>query len=353
MDLTVCQKIENASSARMETVPDASVQLIVTSPPYPMIEMWDPCFAEQDPAIAAALKAQRMTQAFSGMHGVLERTWREADRVLSPGGIVCINIGDAARTCGGIFQLYPNHAMILSFFQSMGYTVLPDILWRKPSNAPNKFMGSGMYPPGAYVTYEHEYILIFRKGERRVFKSMPEKRIRRESAYFWEERNLWFSDLWQLNGTAQSIKDGNQKGRERSAAFPFELGFRLVNMFSVKGDTVLDPFAGLGTVLLACMASQRSGIGYEIDSAIAERARQALSSAAPELNRYIDGRIENHLRFLKAQRESGKDQFYTNLHHGFGVKTRQETELCVEKIASVTEADGGRLRVTYEMPAIQ
>ena len=69
---------------------------------------------------------------------------------------------------------------------------MPAILWRKPTNAPNKFMGSGMLPPNAYVTLEHEYILMFRWGAKREFSQEEQKRSRRESAYFWEERNGWF-----------------------------------------------------------------------------------------------------------------------------------------------------------------
>ena len=125
-----------------------------------------------------------------------------------------------------------------------GFTSLPDILWRKPTNAPNKFMGSGMLPAGAYVTYEHEYILIFRKGGKRAFDRPPRRRqLRRRSAYFWEERNVWFSDVWtDLTGDAPGSR--RRETRARSAAFPFELPYRLIQMFSVYGDTVLDPFAG-------------------------------------------------------------------------------------------------------------
>lgn len=133
--------------------------------------------------------------------------------------------------------------------------VLPDIHWHKPTNAPNKFMGSGMYPPCAYVTYEHEYILVFRKGGNRKFTN-AEKSIRHNSAYFWEERNIWFSDLWEIKGTTQKLKKGTS--RARSAAFPFELAYRLVNMYSMKYDLVYDPFSGTGTVTKAAIASERN-----------------------------------------------------------------------------------------------
>ena len=107
-------------------------------------------------------------------------------------------------------------------------------------------MGSGMLPAGAYVTLEHEHILVLRKGNKRNFKTPEEKLRRQKSAFFWEERNLWFSDLWEdLKGTKQNNIDKNI--RERSGAYPFELAYRLINMLSLREDKVLDPFLGTGT----------------------------------------------------------------------------------------------------------
>ena len=159
----------------MTDIPDASVDLVVTSPPYPMIEMWDDIFTQQDDRIGVHLSRGDGTAAFELMHGLLDAAWAECDRVMKPGAIACINIGDATRTVDGDFQLYSNHSRILSSFLSRGFAALPDILWRKQTNAPNKFMGSGMLPVGAYVTYEHEYILVLRKGRRREFREADEK----------------------------------------------------------------------------------------------------------------------------------------------------------------------------------
>ena len=89
-------------------------------------------------------------------------------------------------TFDGNFCLFSNHSRILSFLSKLGFTFLPDILWRKETNAPNKFMGSGMLPVSAYVTYEHEYILIVRKGKKRDFTALDEKKLRKESAFFWK-----------------------------------------------------------------------------------------------------------------------------------------------------------------------
>ncbi|HLU50029.1 MAG TPA: DNA methyltransferase, partial [Planctomycetota bacterium] len=155
--------ILTGDAARLGAIPDASVALVVTSPPYPMIEMWDESFSRQDEDIRVALAEKDGWRAYRSMHAVLDRAWREIYRVLAPGGIACINIGDATRTIDGEFALYPSHARILSALVELGLTPLPEILWRKQTNAPNKFMGSGMLPAGAYVTLEHEHILIVRK----------------------------------------------------------------------------------------------------------------------------------------------------------------------------------------------
>lgn len=134
---------------------DASVHLVVTSPPYPLITMWDGVFTAMDPSFGEAIAAEDARAAFAAAHAQLDRAWAAALRVLVPGGLLCVNIGDATRSLGGEFALWPNHARITHALVALGATTLPDILWRKPTNAPNKFMGSGMLPPGAYATYEH------------------------------------------------------------------------------------------------------------------------------------------------------------------------------------------------------
>ena len=146
--------------------------------------MWDEVFSGLNPSIQDALRRSAGMEAFEGMHHELDHVWDEVYRVLKEGGVACINIGDATRTLDGNFCLFTNHARILSYFQTLGFSSLPAILWRKQTNAPNKFMGSGMLPAGAYVTLEHEYILIFRKGRKREFNKIHEKKIRRESTFF-------------------------------------------------------------------------------------------------------------------------------------------------------------------------
>lgn len=313
-------------------ITDKSVGLVITSPPYPMIQMWDICFSSQSPAVENALKKHKYEDAFEEMHIVLDKTWEDIDRVLIDGGVVCVNVGDANRNCDGCFKMFSNHSRIIAKFLSMGYDVLPDIHWRKPTNAPNKFMGSGMYPPCAYVTYEHEYILIFRKGMNRIF-SAKEKKLRHQSAYFWEERNIWFSDLWDLNGVKQQLKE--TVTRDRSAAFPFELAYRLINMYSIKEDLVYDPFAGTGTVMKAAMLSERNSINVEIDTDLCQDTIRTVEADKKLLNTYIDHRIQCHLKFLDSQPDEKKAMLYQNSNHPFKVKTKQETEILISFIRNI------------------
>lgn len=310
----------------MSMVSDNSVELIVTSPPYPMIEMWDEILGEQNPNIANALHAGRPDSAFEFMHGELDQVWDEIARVLIPGGIVCINIGDATRTINGQFALYSNHARIINYFTSHGFINLPNIIWRKQTNAPNKFMGSGMLPAGAYVTLEHEWILIFRKGGKREFKSATDKQKRRESSFFWEERNVWFSDLWDnIKGTRQKIA---AESRDRSAAYPLEIPYRLINMYSLQGDTVLDPFLGTGTTTIAAIMSNRNSVGYEIDNQLANVIVDNIqSSSIEQINEVIKNRIEAHKIFIAERQQNNKEVKHFNKHLQLPVMTSQETDM--------------------------
>ncbi|MFB6073900.1 MAG: site-specific DNA-methyltransferase [Haloarculaceae archaeon] len=327
--------------ARDLALSDDSVDLVVTSPPYPMIEMWDEAFAALDPAIESALEAGDGERAFALMHDVLDAVWTEVARVLRPGGIACVNVGDATRSIGDGFRSFPNHAEITSRLTDRGLRALPDVLWRKPSNRATKFMGSGMLPPNAYPTLEHEHVLVFRNGERRSFPAGDDRRY--ESAYFWEERNEWFSDLWDLPGEAQDLEAGL---RDRSGAFPLALPYRLVSMFSVYGDRVLDPFLGTGTTTLAAMIAGRSSVGYERDpdlvAALADRVERA-----PERSRTLGcERLRAHREWVAEQRAAGNPPEYDAVHYDFPVNTRQERRIRLYAVEDV-RATGEGYRATH------
>jgi len=239
-------KIIIGDSTNMKEVKDNSIALVVTSPPYPMIKMWDEMFEKVG------------AKTYDEMHNYLSKVWKECYRVLIDGGILCINIGDATRRNNGSFKLYPNHSRIIEICEELGFKALPFILWKKATTKPNAFLGSGFLPPNAYVTQDCEFILIFRKKELRKFEDTS---IRHKSKYTKEERDKWFSQVWEVNG----IKQTRNEVLRRTAEYPSEIVYRLIRMFSCIEETVLDPFLGIGTTSRVAKALKRNSIGYEID----------------------------------------------------------------------------------------
>ena len=259
-------KIIMKDSTDMKDLEDATIDLVVTSPPYPMIEMWDKMFH----SVGA--------KTYDQMHDYLAKIWKECFRVLKKGGLMCINIGDATRSIDHRFKLYPNHSKVIEKCEEIGFETLPYILWQKPTNKPNAFLGSGFLPPNGYVTLDCEYILIFRKDGLRKFE--PKQKDRYESAFTKEERDVWFSQIWNIKGSRQ-----NNKGMQRrTAEYPEEIVERLIKMFSIKGDTVLDPFLGTGTTTLVAKRLDRNSIGYEIEKELLPIIKTKLSYSQGKLN---------------------------------------------------------------------
>jgi modification methylase len=343
--MTCDHKICFQQASALPQITDGSIDLVVTSPPYPMIEMWDESFVSSNAQIRQALHDNDGQAAFHLMHSVLDEVWKECYRVLKPGGFACINIGDATRKIGKDFKLYSNHSKIISFCEQLGFQGLPIILWRKQTNAPNKFMGSGMLPAGAYVTLEHEYICLFRKGIKQSFGEEAYRDRRNESAFFWEERNIWFSDIWDFKGAKQQLSDQNTRGR--SAAFPFELPYRLINMFSLIGDRVLDPFLGTGTTTLAAIAAARNSIGAEIDSGFKETICDTIVKGSVSLNSIIADRILSHQDFIEKYSERKGDTKHVNENYGFKVVTSQERRLKLRFLTEVEFKDPLCIRSTH------
>lgn len=349
--MNTTHRIFYKNSNQISELPVNSVDLIITSPPYPMIEMWDPLFCELNPQIMQILKDGDGREAYNLMHNELDKVWKESTRVLKKGGLICINIGDATRKIKNSFQLFPNHVHVTKWFQENGFISLPSILWRKPTNSPNKFMGSGMLPPNAYITLEHEFILLFRKGEKKL-KLPPKSKMRYNSAYFWEERNRWFSDIWSdFRGTLQSltdlIKNKDNSIRERSAAFPLELPYRLINMYSIYGDTIMDPFWGTGTTSLAAMICGRNSIGYEINPQFKKLFETRIKDITKLNNRVNKERLEAHINFINQQMKLGKELKHQNSNYSFKVITSQEKELLLYSINQITLKDD-MISLTHE-----
>jgi DNA modification methylase len=113
MSMKTKHKIIFNNSKNMKIIPSNSVDLVVTSPPYPMIKMWDDIFSKASHTVSNALNNYDCARSFEAMHEILDPVWREAFRVLKTGGFACINIGDATRTINGNFVLYPNHMSVI------------------------------------------------------------------------------------------------------------------------------------------------------------------------------------------------------------------------------------------------
>jgi DNA modification methylase len=325
--------------AREFEVESGSVDLVVTSPPYPMVEMWDESFAAQSPAVADALESGDGEAAFEAMHDLLDDVWERVADAIREGGIAAINVGDATRRIDGQFRLYPNHARIIEGLAAAGLDQLPGLVWRKPTNSANKFMGSGTLPTNAYATLEHEHILLFRKGGTRDFPAKDDDRY--ASAFFWEERNEWFSDCWEVRGTGQTLDDDG--ARERSGAFPLEIPLRLVRMYSVRGDTVLDPFVGTGTTSLAALLEARRSVGIERDPELAD-AFEKRATEAPSLSMDItEKRLERHREFVADRDDEPK---YEAEHYDTRVVTKNERRIRLPTVADVDRTADDPLRFT-------
>ena len=346
LSMKTIHKILFQDARNLKEIASESVDLVVTSPPYPMIDMWDDMFGSQNPEIQKALADGDGRQAYELMHEILDSVWAELFRVLKAGRFACVNIGDATRKIRDDFCLYPNHARILNYLLNIGFSALPDILWRKQTNAPNKFMGSGMLPAGAYVTLEHEYILIVRKGAKREFGTEDERKNRHESALFWEERNIWYSDIWtDIKGTDQKLS--NATSRLRSAAFPFDLAYRLINMYSVKGDVILDPFLGTGTTVAAAMTSGRNSIGVEIDKGFQGAICPIAHHIVDFSNDYLYDRLIRHFEFVKNRIQNSKPLKYTNKHYNCPVVTSQEQFILLNGLTAVEAREDNIFEVMY------
>lgn len=230
-------------------IADASVHLVVTSPPYWKLKRYN----DSPGQMGHILDYEEFLDD-------LHRVWSEAYRVLVPGGrLVCV-VGDVclSRKEHGRHVVVPLHADICVICRKLGFDNLNPIIWHKISNAAfeantsSKFLGKP-YEPNAIVKNDIEFILMQRKpgGYRQ-----PTEEQRRLSMIPKEEFNEWFRQIWTVTGAST---------REHPAPYPLELATRLVRMFSFHGDTVLDPFCGSGTSMLAAMKWNRNSIGIEID----------------------------------------------------------------------------------------
>lgn len=228
-------------SRRMDELPDGCVHLMITSPPYNASKEYD-----QDLNLGEYLR-------------LLEEVWRESYRALAPGGRACINVANLGRR-----PYLPMHVDVIHSMLSIGFQMRGEIIWNKGSSAaPSTAWGSWKSASNPVLRDVHEYILVFSKGAFSRKASCGESTITREE--FLE----WTRSVWSFPAvTARQVG--------HPAPFPEELPHRLIQLYSFKGDLVLDPFAGSGTTCVAALRDGRRFVGYEINAAYVQLAETRL-----------------------------------------------------------------------------
>lgn len=260
--------VVNADSRNaLPNLPDESVQLTVTSPPYNI----DKDYGEYD-------DRQRIEVWEKLMRSVME----ELFRVTKPDGKVCINVGFSTSDTDRDGRLYriPLNNYIINIANEVGFDLLDEIVWIKPSfssHGGGALYGSYPDPPNLYINQMHEYILVFNKWVSEDYIKTREKpskgsERRNESEVTKEEWNEYTRSVWEIPPASPK-----QLGVDHKAIFPEEIPHRLTKLYSWVGDTVLDPFFGTGTTGVAAADNDRSFIGIEQNEEFVEVAGQRLN----------------------------------------------------------------------------
>ncbi len=251
-------KIIIGDSRYMKEVPDESVHLIITSPPYWQLKDY------------GNSNQIGFNDTYEDYINNLNLVWKECHRVLHKGCRLCINIGDqfARSVYYGRYKVIPIRTEIIKFCESAGFDYMGAIIWQKVTTCHTTggatVMGSFPYPRNGILKLDYEFILIFKK-----YGTPPKvsKELKEQSKLTKEEWNQYFSGHWNFPGEKQD---------KHLAMFPEELPRRLIKMFSFVGDTVLDPFLGSGTTSLAAKNLKRNSIGYEINESFLPLIKQKL-----------------------------------------------------------------------------
>lgn len=229
------------SSEKMDDLPDCSVHLMVTSPPYNVQKEYD-----QDLSLEDYLD-------------LLMRVWRDTFRALVPGGRACINVANLGRK-----PYLPLHSFIIEQMLSAGFLMRGEIIWDKAASAsPSTAWGSWLSASNPVLRDVHEYILIFSK------EGFGRPKGDRENTIQKEDFLSWTKSIWQIQAV-QAKQIGHP------APFPVELPHRCIQLYSYKEDVILDPFAGSGSTCVAAMQDERHFVGYEIDSGYCQLAESRL-----------------------------------------------------------------------------
>ena len=250
----------------MTLLPDNSVHLVITSPPYWQLKDYG-------------------TENQIGFHDSYENyinnlnlVWKECYRTLNNGCRLCVNIGDqfARAVYYGRYKVIPIREEIIKFCENIGFDYMGAVIWQKVTTSNTTGggvqMGSYPYPRNGILKLDYEFILIFKKLGEAPKHTKEQKELSKMTA---EEWNTFFAGHWNFTGAKQN---------RHIAMFPEELPRRLIKMFSFVGETILDPFAGSGTTSLAAKNLDRNSIGYEINPEFVPFIKEKLEVHQQDLN---------------------------------------------------------------------
>jgi modification methylase len=259
-------KIINGDSRQMGELPDNSVHLAITSPPYWQLKDYG-------------------TEDQIGFHDSYENyinnlnlVWKECYRTLHNGCRLCVNIGDqfARAVYYGRYKVIPIREEIIKFCENIGFDYMGAIIWQKVTTSNTTGggvqMGSYPYPRNGILKLDYEFILVFKKLGDAPKPTKEQKELSKMTA---EEWNTFFAGHWNFTGARQN---------NHIAMFPEELPRRLIKMFSFIGETVLDPFAGSGTTSLAAKNLDRNSVGFEINREFIPVIKEKLEVHQKDMN---------------------------------------------------------------------
>ncbi|HIE41480.1 MAG TPA: site-specific DNA-methyltransferase [Candidatus Aenigmarchaeota archaeon] len=242
-------KIFCKSSERMEELPDNSIHLIVTSPPYNVGKEYDENLSLQE------------------YRNFLIRVWKEVYRVLVPGGRVCINVANLGRK-----PYIPLHAFIIEDMQKIGFLMRGEIIWNKASTAsPSTAWGSWLSAKNPVLRDIHEYILVFSKDTFTRANHNNERATMNRDEFLELTKSIW------TFGAEYAKKVGHP------APFPVELPLRCIKLYTFENDIVLDPFIGSGTTAVAAILSNRKFVGYDTEEEYVKLAEKRINETMDKL----------------------------------------------------------------------
>lgn len=242
----VLDRLYAKSSEAMTELPDRSVHLMITSPPYNVRKEYDADLTLDE------------------YRGLLRRVFAETYRVLAGGGRACVNIANVGRK-----PYLPLHMYLIEDLLSLGFLMRGEIIWNKGGSAsPSTAWGSWRSAGNPVLRDVHEYVLVFSKD------SFARSTAGKESTIVREDFLEWTKSVWTFPAAS-----ARQVGHP--APFPEELPRRLIELYTFKGDIVLDPFCGSGTTCVAARRAGRHFVGYEIDEGYLAGARARLAGVEP------------------------------------------------------------------------